>query len=152
MTPGHYALFVLALICGAGTIAMIKSFKVENDDSSRGVDVTVTGYEIEGRAMRCAQRIGIKFELSTIAIKELKRGLMYTHQVWIGDGNPQAVGEEFAKAAVEKLWKMGEIDASVRADSTVVKEMGSIVAESISLEEEGETRPMEERGELQSKG
>jgi hypothetical protein len=141
MTPGQYGMFVLMLVLGAIVIAMIKSFKVENDDAVR-TDVLVTGHEIDGRAIRCAQRIAIRFGLAPPAVTALQKGLLYTHRQWLGDTNPPAVGEEFARAALERLWKLELIDESMRKDEATIKTIGEIVAESLAMDDY-ETRPME---------
>lgn len=142
MTPGQYGMFVVMLVLGAIAIVMIKNFKVSNDDANR-TDVVVEGHEIEGLAIRCAQRIGTRFELSPAAVKELQRGMLYTHQQWLGDSNPVAVGEEFARAALDRLWKLGLLDDdSLLKDDSAVHTMGQIVAESLAMDEH-ETRPME---------
>lgn len=141
MTPGQYGIFVVMLVLGAIAIVMIKSFKVQNDDAGR-TDVVVEGHEINGLAIRCAQRIGLRYELSPTAVAELQRGMLYTHRQWLGDNNPQAVGEEFARSALQRLWKLNLVDEALLKDESAVATIGQIVAESLAMDEH-DTRPME---------
>lgn len=146
-------MFCLALFMGAIVIVMIKSFKVENDDSVR-TDVVVEAHEIEGRATRCAHRIGHEFGLSPPTILELKKALVYTLREWLGDSRPEEAAMEFAVSAVERLQKLDEtprVRGAGKDES--IKWIAGVVAESLVVDNPEDTRPMEddEMGGIQKK-
>jgi len=140
MTTGQYLLFCMAAIACAIVLVFIKNRQVEQEDGGV-VEVTFTGHQIEGRAMRCAQQIGARIGLGPRGVQELKKGLVYVHHEFLGVGSPRDIADQFGVDAVEKLQAIGEFKDGWDAEE-VATWIADIVAGSLSVDEP-ETVPMQ---------
>lgn len=140
MTTGQYLLFCAAVIACAIVLVFIKNRQVEQEDGS-AVEVTFTGHQIEGRAMRCAQQIGARIGLGPRGVQELKKGLVYVHHEFLGVWSPREIADQFGIDAVEKLQAIGEFNEGWNTEE-VAAWIADIVAGSLSLDGP-ETVPMQ---------
>jgi len=141
MTPGQYVFFCMALLLAAIVLVLIKTRQVE-DKGGEQIEVNFTGHEIEGRAMRCAQKIGEQIGLSPKLVKDLRVGLVALHHDCIGTESPAGVGDDFARAAVKRLKKLEAFDSSWD-EKEVEATISEIVRQSLSIEVH-DTLPVQE--------
>lgn len=139
MSIGEYVFFLAALLIGAIVLVLIKSRQVEDEEGGQ-IEVTHTKQQIEGQAMRCAQRIGLRVGLRPRAVKVLKGTLVYVHRNFAGAGDSTSVGQDYAREAVDHLKKMGEFQEGWDEESVKLT-ISDIVAE--SLKGASEPKPMQ---------
>jgi hypothetical protein len=140
MTTGQYVFFLAAAMLAAIVLVLIKSRQVEDEDGGQ-IEITYTGHQIEGQAMRCAQRIGARVGLAPKAIRELKRKLVYVHHSFAGSNSSREIGDEFAQEAVAHLRKIGEFSPEWDEES-VKATISEIVTGSLNMDE-ADTLPLQ---------
>jgi hypothetical protein len=133
MTTGQYVFFLAAAMLAAIVLVLIKSRQVEDEDGGQ-IEVTYTGHQIEGQAMRCAQRIGARIGLRPKGVRELKKTLVYVHHEFGGSSVGKSIGDEYAAEAIAHLKKVGEFRPDW--DEELVKAtISEIVTGSLNMDE-----------------
>lgn len=141
MTPGQYVFFCMAVLLAAIVLVLIKTRQVE-DKGGEQIELSFTGHEIEGRAMRCAHKIGERIGLSPKLVKDMKVGLVALHHDCIGTESTSGVGEDFARAAIKRLRKMGAFESNWD-EKHVEATISEIVTQSLSIDGH-DTLPVQE--------